>query len=85
MRELLRDWFGPVLDTDGRRVKWRTSRPALLLCMASVMLGLATIVGAMGSATGAWFGAWWPATSFTAIAASVAANKRLRRVTTRPT
>ncbi|MYA17335.1 MAG: hypothetical protein F4Z28_11545 [Gammaproteobacteria bacterium] len=84
MRELLSDWFGPVLDADGRRVKWRTSRPALLLCITALTLSLATILGAAGAATGAVSSLWWPATFFASMAANIAATMRLRRSTQEP-
>ncbi|MXZ53068.1 MAG: hypothetical protein F4Z34_07785 [Acidimicrobiaceae bacterium] len=84
MRELLSDWFGPVLDADGRRVKWRTNRPALLLCIVALTLGLATILGAVGAATGVVSGLWWPTTFFASMAANIAATVRLRRSVQEP-
>ena len=79
MLERLSYWFGPVLDADGQRVRWRTSRPALLLCIVALTLGLATLLGAVGAATGVVSGLWWPATFFASMAANIAANMRLRR------
>ena len=82
MRELLADWFGPVLDANGRRVKWRTNRPALTLMAAAVTCAAATAtLVALYTFTDSALAPWWPATCFASLALNVAATRMLRAST----
>lgn len=84
MRERIEAWFGPVLDADGRRVRWRISRLALILMVAAMMFGVATAVLTVLMATGMFTAPLWGATILAAWALLIAANIRLRRAVESP-
>lgn len=79
MREVLSGWFGPVVDSGGRRVRFRASRPALALCAASQVCYGATILLGMLMLTDLVKAPWWAATLIAATVLGVAARARLRR------
>ena len=82
MRELLNDWFGPVLDAAGNRVRLRTSRPALALHVASMAFSVATVALAVLTFTDASVAPLWPATFIAATLHGIASRKQLRQTVT---
>ena len=79
LREWADDWYGPVLDADGVRVRWRASPPAFALVAVAVMFSAATAVLAVLMITGAVSEALWAVTAIASQVFIIAARKRLHR------
>ncbi len=79
MRDLMNKWFEPVLDSDGRRIPFRTSRPALALFAASLACYGATILLLVLELTDHLGSPWWPVTYLAAPTFGSKARTRLRQ------
>ena len=79
MTELIHTWFGPVTDTNGDRVPWRTSRPAFVLLVAAFVTVAATLALVVLMTMGRASPVLWGLTFFAAWIFLATATAQLRR------